>query len=156
MKVRIKRLSENAIMPKKAHTTDAGFDLYCTETSVDWAKQEFLCHTGIAFEIPEGHAGLIFPRSSIANKPLLLHNSVGVIDSNYRGEVTAKFIITDAREFLQNDGGYHSGDRICQMIILSPILILSSRKLRNSRRRIEGQAVMGAQDDKIHFQRGFC
>ena len=41
-----------------------------------------------------------------------------MIDSNYRGEVTAKFIIPDAREFLQNDGGYHSGDRICQMIIL--------------------------------------
>ena len=118
MKVRFKKLHKDAVVPKKAHATDAGFDLYCTETSVDWAKQELLCHTGIAFEIPEGHAGLIFPRSSIANKPLLLHNSVGVIDSHYRGEVTAKFIITDAREFLQTDGGYHSGARICQMIIL--------------------------------------
>ena len=118
MKVRFKKLHKDAVVPKKAHATDAGFDLYCTETSVDWAKQELLCHTGIAFEIPEGHAGLIVSRRSSANKPLLLHNSVGVIDSHYRGEVTAKFIITDAREFLQNDGGYHSGDRICQMIIL--------------------------------------
>lgn len=118
MKVRIKKLHKDAVVPKRAHATDAGFDLYCTETSIDWAKQELLCHTGIAFEIPEGHAGLIVPRSSIANKPLVLHNSVGVIDSHYRGEVTAKFIITDAREFLLNDGGYHSGDRICQMIIL--------------------------------------
>lgn len=118
MKVRIKKLHKDAVVPKRAHVTDAGFDLYCTETSVDWAKQELLCHTGIAFEIPEGHAGLIFPRSSIANKPLVLHNSVGVIDSHYRGEVTAEFIITDAREFLLNDGGYNPGDRICQMIIL--------------------------------------
>lgn len=120
MKVRIKKLHKDAVVPKKAHTTDAGFDLYCTETSIDWVKQELLCHTGIAFEIPKGHVGLLFPRSSIANKPLLLHNSVGVIDSNYRGEVTAKFIITDVRKFmfLQNEVGYNPGDRICQMIIL--------------------------------------
>lgn len=118
MKVRIKKLHKDAVVPKKAHKTDAGFDLYCTETSIDWAKQELLCHTGLAFEIPEGHAGLIFPRSSISNKPLMLHNSVGIIDSDYRGEVTAKFVITDQREFLQNDGSYHPGDRIAQMVIM--------------------------------------
>lgn len=118
MKVRIKKLHPMAVMPKKAHATDAGFDLYCTGTSIDWAEQELLCHTGLAFEIPKGYVGLLFPRSSIADKPLLLHNSVGVIDSDYRGEVTAKFVITDAREFLQKDGSYQAGDRICQMIIL--------------------------------------
>ena len=118
MKVRIKKLNKDAVVPTKAHKTDAGFNLYCTETSIDWMRQELICHTGIAFEIPEGYVGLIFPRSSIANKPLILHNSVGVIDSGYRGEVTAKFFITDVREFLLGDGGYHFGDKICQMIIL--------------------------------------
>lgn len=119
MKVKIKKLTPDAVIPHKAHKTDAGFDLHCTSTLVDWGRQELICHTGLAFEIPEGYAGLIFPRSSIANKPLLLSNSVGVLDACYRGEVTAKFVITDARAYLQDkDNQYHAGDRIAQMIIM--------------------------------------
>ncbi len=56
-------------MPTKAHATDAGFDLYCTSKEIDWTKRQIVCHTGLAFEIPEGHVGLIFPRSSVSNKP---------------------------------------------------------------------------------------
>lgn len=119
MKIKFKKMHPLASMPKKAHRTDAGFDLYCCDFVIDWAKQELVCRTGIAVEIPEGYAGLIFPRSSISNKPLLLHNSVGVVDSGYTGEITAKFIITDPRAFLQEDENkYHVGDRIAQMVIL--------------------------------------
>lgn len=115
-KVRIKKLNNNAVMPSKAHATDAGFDLYCTSKEIDWTKRQIVCHTGLAFEIPEGHVGLIFPRSSVSNKPLMMANSVGVVDSCYRGEVTAKFNITDTRQSAFSH--YQEGDRIAQMIII--------------------------------------
>lgn len=116
MKVRIKKLNDNAVVPTKAHATDAGFDLYCTSKEIDWTKRQIVCHTGLAFEIPEGHVGLIFPRSSVSNKPLMMANSVGVVDSCYRGEVTAKFNITDTRQ--SAFAHYQEGDRIAQMIII--------------------------------------
>lgn len=116
MKVRIKKLNDNAVMPTKAHATDAGFDLYCTSTEVNWGTRKLTCHTGLAFEIPDGYVGLIFPRSSVSNKPLMMANSVGVIDSGYRGEVTAKFNITGMNEIYANN--YQVGDKIAQMIII--------------------------------------
>ena len=116
MKVRIKKLNDNAVMPSKAHAADAGFDLYCTSKEIDWTKRQIVCHTGLAFEIPEGYVGLIFPRSSVSNKPLMMANSVGVVDSCYRGEVTAKFNITDTRQSAFSH--YQEGDRIAQMIII--------------------------------------
>lgn len=116
MKVKIKKLDHNAVMPTKVHATDAGFDLYCTSREVNWEKRQLTCHTGLAFEIPEGYVGLIFPRSSVSNKPLMMANSVGVVDSCYRGEVTAKFNITDTRQSVFSH--YQEGDRIAQMIII--------------------------------------
>lgn len=116
MKVRIKKLNEKAVIPTKAHATDAGFDLYCTSREVNWEKRQLVCHTGLAFEIPEGYVGLLFPRSSVSNKPLMMANSVGVVDSCYRGEVTAKFNITDTRQSAFSH--YQEGDRIAQMIII--------------------------------------
>ena len=116
MKVRIKKLNDNAVMPTKAHATDAGFDLYCTSTEVNWGTRKLTCHTGLAFEIPDGYVGIIFPRSSVSNKPLMMANSVGVIDSGYRGEVTAKFNITGMNEIYANN--YQVGDKIAQMIII--------------------------------------
>lgn len=116
MLVKIKKVATGAVLPTKAHATDAGFDLYCTSKEIDWTKRQIVCHTGLAFEIPEGHVGLIFPRSSVSNKPLMMANSVGVIDSGYRGEVTAKFNITGMNEIYANN--YQVGDKIAQMIII--------------------------------------
>ena len=67
--------------------------------------------TGVAVEIPHGYVGFVFPRSSIANTHLTLSNSVGVIDSGYRGEIKAKFRKGGTR-------GYNVGDRIAQLIIM--------------------------------------
>ncbi len=116
MLVKIKKVAKGAVMPTKAHATDAGFDLYCTSTEVNWGTRKLTCHTGLAFEIPDGYVGLIFPRSSVSNKPLMMANSVGVIDSGYRGEVTAKFNITGMNEIYANN--YQVGDKIAQMIII--------------------------------------
>lgn len=90
MEVKIKKLHKDAVIPKYAKKGDAGLDL----TAVSYEFDEYgnvVYHTGLAFEIPEGYVGLIFPRSSICKKDLSLTNAVGVLDSGFRGEVTAKF-----------------------------------------------------------------
>lgn len=90
MKVRFKKLSEKAVMPRKAHATDAGLDLVATSRVFD-KDGKLVYGTGLAVEIPEGYVGLLFPRSSVARKDLQLSNGVGVIDSGYRGEIMLKF-----------------------------------------------------------------
>jgi dUTP pyrophosphatase len=90
MRVKIKRLSENAIIPTYGKLGDAGMDLTATTRHFD-ADGNVVYGTDLAFEIPKGFVGLLFPRSSNAKKDLVLTNSVGVIDSGYRGEVSFKF-----------------------------------------------------------------
>ena len=123
MNIKIKRLNSGAKIPVKAHTTDAGFDLYATDMLID-ADGNFVYKTGIAIELPKGYVGLIFPRSSICKTDLSLSNAVGVIDSGYRGEITAKFKVANKTTI---DYGvvhprisktYHIEDRIVQLIIL--------------------------------------
>ena len=90
MEVKIKKLYEDSILPTKAHTTDAGYDLYARSKSYD-NDGNVVYGCGVAMEIPKGYVGLVFPRSSNAKKDLILSNSVGVIDSGYRGEISFKF-----------------------------------------------------------------
>ena len=111
MKVNIKKLNESAVIPKYAHDTDAGLDLVATSVEVD-NDGNHVYGTGLAFEIPKGFVGLVFPRSSLSSRGLILTNSVGVIDSGYRGEVTAKF-----KPFLFTKP-YNVGERVAQMIII--------------------------------------
>jgi len=123
MIVRIKKLREDAVIPQKAYTTDAGFDLVATRRWFD--EYGNICYgTDLAFEIPCGFVGYIFPRSSNAKKQLILSNSVGVIDSGYRGEVTFKFkpsLALDGEQYVTTrlrDSVYSVGDRIGQLIIM--------------------------------------
>ena len=113
MEVKIKKLNENAVIPRYAHHTDAGLDLVAVSKSKD-RDGNFVYGTGLAFEIPDGHVGLLFPRSSIYKQDLFLTNSVGVIDSGYRGEVMFKFkpIASEVKHH------YQVGDRIGQLIII--------------------------------------
>lgn len=113
MKIKVKRLNELAMLPTKAHATDAGFDLYATSKTYD-NDGNVVYGCGLAFEIPEGYMGLVFPRSSNAKKSLLLSNSVGVIDAGYRGEVTAKF----KRLYPISQGEYAIGERFAQLIVM--------------------------------------
>ena len=111
MEIKFKKLTKTAKAPKRMHLYDAGFDLTLDSYEYD-TKGNFVCHSGIAIEIPYGYVGLLFPRSSIAATGALLTNSVGVIDPNYRGEVMAKFKTSfDALP-------YKIGHRFCQLIIL--------------------------------------
>lgn len=112
MKVRFKKLTPVAVTPYKAHPTDAAFDFTATAVGRD-SNGNIVYNTGIAMEIPEGHVGLIFPRSSVCDKSLLLCNSVGVVDAHYRGEITAKF--KPATPYTKK---YTPGERVFQMIIM--------------------------------------
>ena len=113
MKVKIKKLHTNAVIPKYAKPGDAGMDL--TAVSVDFSDWNYLTyHTGLAIEIPEGYVGLLFPRSSVYKTGQQLSNSVGVIDSGYRGEIMMKF----TRDLESEENAYKPGDRIGQIMIL--------------------------------------
>ena len=90
MKVKIKRLSDKAVIPTYAKYGDAGMDLVTTSRSYD-ENGNVVYGTDLTFEIPKGYVGLLFPRSSNSKQDLILSNSVGVLDSGYRGEVMFKF-----------------------------------------------------------------
>jgi len=90
MRVRIKKLDEAAVIPKYARSGDAAVDLVAVKKWED--DYGNLCYgTGLAMEIPENHVGLLFPRSSVSKTSLRLCNSVGVIDSGYRGNLKGFF-----------------------------------------------------------------
>ena len=140
MKIKVKRLNELAMLPTKAHATDAGFDLYATSKIYD-NDSNVVYSCGLAFEIPEGYMGLIFLRSSNAKKSLLLSNSVGVIDAGYRGEVTAKF----KRLYPISQGEYAIGERFAQLIVM-PIPAVEfeeAEELSESERGVGGYGSSG-------------
>ena len=126
MEVKIKKLKPNAVIPSYAKIGDAGMDLVATEVIKDTPEQ-ITYGTGIALEIPEGFVGLVFPRSSVRKTGLQLSNSVGVIDSGYRGELQATFNKvfggdrfydeTKLTEITSHDF-YKVGDRIAQIMII--------------------------------------
>lgn len=113
LSVKFKKLDSSAITPNYAKNGDGALDL--TATDFDITKDgKYVYSTGLAFEIPEGYVGLLFPRSSICKTRLSLSNAVGVIDSGYRGEV--KFVFNVDVES-KNDH-YCIGDKIGQLIIM--------------------------------------
>lgn len=117
LSVNIKKLHPNAITPKYAKPGDAGMDLYVTEIKEETQYVQY--HTGIALEIPEGYAGLIFPRSSNSKQDLLLCNSVGVIDSGYRGEILLRFkIVTNGQRSRVMPLKYKVGEACGQIMII--------------------------------------
>jgi len=113
MKIKFKKLAENAIIPSYAKLGDAGLDLTATSKTWDEERQKVVFGTSLAVEIPEGYVGLIFPRSSIIKTDLSLSNSVGVIDSGYRGEI--KFFFNPGNRPRYN---YEVGERIGQLVIM--------------------------------------
>lgn len=123
MQVKIKKLSPEAVTPMYAKHGDAGMDLTATSKIYD-DNGNVVYGTSLAFEIPNGYVGLLFPRSSNAKKDLILSNSIGVIDSGYRGEVIFKFKPSCGYSGEQINGyfpkpnNYEIGERIGQIIIL--------------------------------------
>lgn len=113
MQVKIKKLNESAVIPSYAKNGDAGLDLTATSLEViDTGDYGYINYgTGLAIEIPTGYVGLIYPRSSISKTGHILANSVGVIDSGYRGEIQVRF------KTIPDTTIYKVGDKIAQLII---------------------------------------
>ena len=117
MVVKLKKLNENAVIPKYAHDTDAGLDLTATSLQLDQKNENYIYGTGIALEIPEGYVGLVFPRSSNRKTNAYLTNHVGVIDAGYRGEIMLSFKDRNNHPEIGKEP-YKVGDRIGQLIIV--------------------------------------
>ncbi len=111
--MRIKRVNDKAIIPTYGSENAAGMDMYSIENVTIEPHQTIMVHTGICMEIPTGYFGALYPRSGLATKRgLRLANCVGVIDSDYRGEIVVA-LYNDSNVFRE----VCEGDRIAQLII---------------------------------------
>ncbi len=112
LKVKIKKLHKDAVIPKYASEGDAGLDLVAISEEWNDNNSVVTYNTGLSVEIPKGYVGLVFPRSSVVKTTLQLSNSVGVIDSGYRGPIMFKY------RYLEEGDVYNVGDRVGQLIII--------------------------------------
>ena len=110
LKIKFKKLNPNAVIPKQGTAGAAGFDL--TAVRIEETDQFVKYYTGIAVQIPAGYFGMLVPRSSVVNTGLLMGNSVGIIDNDYVGELSAVFYLRSGCKV------YNVGDRIGQLLIV--------------------------------------
>lgn len=161
-KVEFIRMASNAVIPSKAHPTDAGFDMVATSKVETTDYIEY--GTDIAIKLPEGHCALLFPRSSVSKKDLFLCNSVGLIDENYTGEIKFRFkrspkyqyytfkrffrFITEVFVEPITYKEYEVGDKIGQIVILPTpsVEFLEVEKLPETDR---GSGGFGSSDTKV-------
>lgn len=141
MKIHFKKLDPQAQKPKFGKPGDAGADLVATHL-YKFSEGQAVYGTGLAVEIPEGMVGLVFPRSSIRDYHLIMANSVGVIDSGYRGEIIVTF------NFKLNhriDRTYKVGDRIAQLVIIPVPLVqfIEVEELSETSRGTQGHGSTG-------------
>lgn len=160
LKLKIKKLSEDAILPIRGTPDSAGYDVYSIEDATIPTQQSVQVHLGIAIEIPKGYVGLLFARSGLASKKHLRpSNCVGVVDSDYRGEVMVNlyndtvpstFGTVVSGMFPTLDSGEQiikKGDRVAQLVILpyiAPELILCDELSDTPR----GEGGFGSTDEK--------
>lgn len=119
MQLKVKRLNQETKLPSYATDGSNGLDL--TATNIRFLENTIEIRTGISVEIPEGYVGLLFPRSSVSKKNFMLANSVGVIDSDYRGEIILNFkIIQDnVTGLFKYSQAYQVGERVGQLVIVA-------------------------------------
>jgi len=115
MRLRFARLTETAAAPTRAHDDDAGYDLRGSEAATLPPGGRASVGTGVAVAIPDGHAGLVLPRSGLAARHgISLVNAPGLIDAGYRGEIRVLLLNTDREASFE----VAPGDRIAQLVIV--------------------------------------
>ena len=116
MELKVRRLDERALLPKRAYAGDAGLDLHALEPVRLEPGARAAVRTGIAVEIPPGHAGLVLPRSGLAHRHgVAIVNAPGLVDAGYRGEVQVLLLNTDRTATVE----LSAGDRIAQLVIVA-------------------------------------
>lgn len=119
MELPVAKLKDEALLPTRAHEGDAGLDLYACESAHIGPGERWGVGTGIAAQIPAGHAGLVLPRSGLArDHGIGLANAPGLIDAGYRGEIRVMLLNNDPAEIFRVE----VGDRIAQLVI-APIAL---------------------------------
>lgn len=138
--LRFKKLVPEAVVPAYAKPGDAGLDLTATSVSFDETTRKLSVGFGLAAEIPAGHVGLLFPRSSVHKTGMILSNCVGVIDSGYRGEIRSIFYVPAGAK------PYVVGDRCAQLIVMPfpKVQIIEADELSDSERGTGGFGSTGA------------
>jgi len=140
MELRIAKLKPEATPPTRAHPGDAGLDLYACEAAHIGPGERWSVGTGVAVEIPEGHAGLVLPRSGLAMKHgIALVNAPGLIDAGYRGEIRVLLLNTDPAETFRVE----AGDRIAQLVI-APIALAEPVEVEELARSSRGDGGFGS------------
>ncbi len=135
--LRIRRTDQRAILPTRAYAHDAGLDLHALEPLVLAPGQRSSVRTGVAVEIPAGHAGLLLPRSGLAARHgLALVNAPGLIDAGYRGELHVLLLNTDRTE----PCALAAGDRIAQLVLVEVATpaVIEVEELSDSERGVGG------------------
>lgn len=149
MNIKIKKLHDNAVIPARAFYGDAGMDLTAVSKTHD-NNGNIVYGTGLAMEIPVGYVGLVFPRSSNAKTLMYLTNSVGVIDSGYRGEILLKYKrVPPYYTTYKGDGlpEWEIGDRVGQIIIM-PIPDVVFEEVDELSPSVRGLGAYGSSDKK--------
>lgn len=114
MTLRVRRLAPEAVLPRRAHPGDAGLDLHALEGVTLAPGERALVRTGVAIELPAGHAGWVVPRSGLAARHgIALVNAPGLIDEGYRGEVGVLLLNTDREAAF----AVAAGERIAQLVV---------------------------------------
>lgn len=137
IEVAVRRLREDAVLPRQAYEGDAGLDLASCETVVLAPGARAVVATGIAVDIPDGHAGFVQPRSGLAARHgIAIVNAPGLIDSGYRGEIRVVLLNTDAAEPFTVEPGM----RIAQLVIapVAAVRLVEVDELATSERGTRG------------------
>ena len=134
MKIKIKKLHSDAIIPKYAHIGDAGMDLYTIEPFELEPKERKSVRLGLAVEIPKGYVGLIWDKSGLSHK-YGIKNFGGVIDSGYRGEIHTGIMNLSDKFF-----SFEKGHKIAQLLIqkIEEVYFEEVQELNNSDRGKNG------------------
>lgn len=126
-------------LPVRAHSSDAGADLVCKETVKLIPGQRVLVKTGVKVAILKGYVGLLFPRSSLSKFGITMTNSVGVIDSDYRGEIMASLMYTGITKACILE----ANTRIVQLVIV-PIILPKFQKVIKLSETVRGTGGFGS------------
>lgn len=141
--LRVQRLDDRAVLPSRAYPGDAGLDLYALERCELAPGARARVATGVAIEIPPGHAGLVLPRSGLAARHgIALVNAPGLIDAGYRGELQVLLLNTDRGATFT----VAAGDRIAQLVLITVAApdVVEVAELADSERGAGGFGSSGA------------
>lgn len=150
--IKAKKLKDNAIIPVRAHNSDAGLDLFTLEAFEIQKQQRKLVSTGVAVQIPKGHVGLIKEKSGLASRGIEI--KAGVIDEGYTGELSVimiypeGFIKDESQNRIVRNGKiiFEAGDKIAQLVVLpvSSAKVIEVSELDDSDRGSDGFGSSGA------------